>query len=117
MNGIEYSQANTIEPTWPRWAASQLAAPYVKKKNGARNASQATPRHSGRGAGAAIALAIVTCGSRHALRQRDQLELRVPRLAGVDEIAALRHRGREPRERAADHVVVGEQLVETRDHG
>ena len=48
-------------------------------------------------------------------RAGDQLELRVPGLAGIDEIAARRDRRRQPGERAAHHGVVGKQLVEAGD--
>src|SRR5688572_12501505 len=48
-------------------------------------------------------------------RARDQLELRMPRLARVDQHPAGRDRIGEPRERLRDAVVVGEQLVESGD--
>jgi hypothetical protein len=47
-------------------------------------------------------------------RAGDQLELRVPRLSGVDEEAALLQRIGESCERARHLRVVGKQLVETR---
>ncbi len=48
-------------------------------------------------------------------RAADEFELRVPGLAGIDEIAAFRDRGGEPGERAAHQRIVGEQLVKAGD--
>ena len=50
-------------------------------------------------------------------RAGDQLELRMPGLAGVDQIAARRDGGGQPGERAPHHRVVGEQLVKPGDDG
>ncbi len=46
---------------------------------------------------------------------RDELELRMPRLPGVDQEAVVLDRVGEPGERRAHHRVVGKELVEPGD--
>lgn len=46
----------------------------------------------------------------------DQLQLRVPRLPGVDQVTARLHGGGQARQGITDHLVVGEQLVQAGDH-
>src|SRR6266550_2974605 len=50
QKGIARSQSNTIEGTFDRCAAIQLASPYEIKNNGARNASHRAARRQGRSA-------------------------------------------------------------------
>ena len=47
----------------------------------------------------------------------NQLQLRVPGLAGVDQVTADWHRVRQAREGVANPLVVGEQFVQTGHHG
>jgi len=49
-------------------------------------------------------------------RASDQFQLRVPRLAGVNQITAGFHRFGQTRQRAADHRVVGKQFIQPRHH-
>ncbi|MNC45446.1 hypothetical protein D3C75_944090 [compost metagenome] len=46
----------------------------------------------------------------------DQFQLRVPGLTGVDQITARLHGFGQAGEGTRDHLVVGEQLVQTGDH-
>src|ERR1700682_917688 len=72
-NGIACSQSKTTDPTSARCAASQLAVPQLRKKNGPSRQSHATARAHGRHSSVGSASAIASLmSSGDPLSERDR---------------------------------------------